>query len=112
VGIYRDNGDTPVGGAVVVQSASIAKSGTNRTQEFTVATTSLQPGLYWIALVSDENTTKFDRYGVSEFFTGGTFFAAYYDRGGGYGALTDPCPAITALTSMALHAFVRVASVP
>jgi hypothetical protein len=112
VGIYRDNGGTPVGGAVVVQSASIAKSAAFLGQEFAIATTKLTKGLYWIAVESDEATSKFYRCGTA-FFDPPAFNATgYYDRGGGYGVLTDPCPAVTASNANVPFAYVIVYSVP
>lgn len=112
VGLYRDNSDTPVGGVVVVQSASIAKAGTTRKQEFAIADTKLTPGLYWIALESDEATSKFVRF-QNSWERGGSLFGCYYIRGGGvYGALTDPCPAVNVTAAYGLGGYVRVKSIP
>lgn len=109
VGIYTDAGDSPFDGDLVVESASIAKSGTWRHQEFTIAATFLEPGLYWVAIQSDEATT------VLLWLDGvGTVPVAhqpyYYDRGGGYGAMTDPCPAVTAINYGPI-CYLRVSSV-
>lgn len=57
-GIYNDNGLTPVGGSLKLSSVSVAKSGTNRRQEITVAdTTLLANTLYWLAVMSNEATS-------------------------------------------------------
>lgn len=107
-GIYNDNGNTPAGGTLIVESASIAKSGTNRMQEVTIASTQLAAGLYWIAVQSDEATTITigDNY---RFSIAGTIQTYYYDLGG-YGAFTTPCPAVT--QSAAPANWLRVASIP
>jgi hypothetical protein len=110
IALYRDNGDTPVGGALVVQSASIAKAGTTRKQEFTIAATQLTPGLYWIAIQSDENTSKFERIDLA-YEAGGTLTGYYYTLGG-YGVFTNPCPASAATAAICPGGYVRVASIP
>jgi hypothetical protein len=102
-------GDTPVGGAVVVQSASIAKSGTSRAQEFTIVDTQLLPGLYWVAVRSSEATSKYTRHDLVNWITGGTLIPRYYDAA--YGVLTDPCPAVNALTECP-GIYVRIKSIP
>lgn len=111
VGIYEDNGDTPFDGALVVESASVAMSaGTFRKQEITIANTLLDPALYWLAIETDDTTAVV--YGFpSTLSYEGTLQAYYYDRAGGYGALTDPCPAVVR-ESEAPVLYVRVASVP
>lgn len=110
MGIYRDMGDTPLGGALVVESASVAKAGTARKMELTIAATQLSPGLYWVCVQSDEATSSFTM-GSQDMSNGGTILTCQYDRGGGYGAFTNPCPAITTNAGVAIQ-FVRVKSIP
>lgn len=95
VGIYREGAaaDSPAGAALVVESASVAQSPANQIQMVTIAETLLIPGQYFVGLQGDDVT--------GTFWTSSTGIAgigSYYDRGGGYGAFTDPCPAITATT--------------
>lgn len=104
VGIYADNGDTPQGGDLIVESASTSKGASWTSQEITITPTTLQPGTYWLAIQSDEVTTVIMR--TSSMYSGITLNPRYYDRGGGYGALTNPCPALTA-TSFAANMWVR-----
>lgn len=94
VGIYKDGTvvDIPDGGALVVESASVAKAGVNQKQLITIADTVLEPGLYWLAYESDEATTIITSE-RSVFLVDPSH--CYYDRGGGYGALTNPCPVTT-----------------
>lgn len=108
-GIYKDNGNTPVGGALVVESASDAKVGTYQRDEISIADTQVEPGIYWLAYESDEATSIL-MSDAAGFTVGGTLQNCYYDRGGGYGALTNPCPAITN-TSLCPVLFLRVDSV-
>lgn len=111
VGIYEDNGGTPVGGALVVESASLAKPGNFRHVEYTIADTQLVPGLYWVAVESDEATTILIDVEMFGGLIGRPIEPHTYDRAGGYGPLTDPCPA-TANPAHAPLMYLRVASVP
>lgn len=107
-GIYADNGGTPVGGALQVESASIVKSGTWRQQEFTIVATQLTPGLYWLPVVSDEATTKAYPSGLEAI--GGTLLDYFYDFA--YGPLTNPCPASADALGAGIGKGVRVSSSP
>lgn len=51
VGIYTADGRR------IVSSGSVAQSGTNTLQEFTVTATTLLPGEYWMAFVNDATTS-------------------------------------------------------
>jgi len=109
VGIYADNTDTPVGGAVIIESASTAKTGTNRQMEVAITETLLTKGLYWLAIESDEATTILQK-SSGYWCAGGTLKSHTYERAGGYGALTDPCPATTT-DSVSLIVDLRVSKV-
>jgi hypothetical protein len=109
-GLYRDMGDTPLGGPLVVESASIAKAGTARKMEVTIVPTQLNIGLYWAVLQSDEATSNAVLHATDP-CAGGTLVPYYYDRGGGYGAFTNPCPALTGGVNGILQ-YVRVKSIP
>ena len=109
-GIYKDNGNTPTGGALVVESDSIAKGGAWASIELTIAATQLEPGLYWIAILSDEATTQvlatYNSEGV-----GLSVENRYYDIGA-YGALTNPCPAtLLAPNGNCPNSMLRVSSI-
>lgn len=93
-GIYEDNGDTPVGGAVIVESPSAAVPGANQLVESTILATQIDPALYWLAVEFDDNTNTARRIDGSV-KQGGTLETHFYLRAMGYGALTDPCPATT-----------------
>jgi len=108
-GIYEDNGETPQGAALIVESASVAKSGTWRKQEITITETELHPGLYWVAVQSDESTTIMQ----SEercFVRGGSLRSYYYDLGS-YGPFTDPCPTVSEPAGENPAIMLRVSSV-
>jgi len=120
LGIYADNGDTPVGGAVIAETASTPNSGSAgggyTTQEIAITDLQLEPDLYWFA---SEHSVINNYYGIggSAALAGtlvggnGTLAGYYYNRGGGYGALTNPCPAVTIFKDVA-YQFARVKSVP
>jgi hypothetical protein len=65
--------------------------GTTRLVLVEIADTLLIPGQYYLALQSDVTSDKV--YVCEE---DSTIIAYYYDRAGGYGAFTDPCPTVTA----------------
>lgn len=98
VGIYGpiSTRETPDGAALLVESSSTAQSGTNTPQPISITETTLVPGLYYVALEGSDATGTYMRNTNQTQVTG---FGAYYDRGGGYGALTNPCPATTATGS-------------
>lgn len=104
--IYRDNGDTPVGGALIYETASEAKIGTGK-NEIVMPNLTLEPGLYWLAFQSDENTTNMVVEPAS-FCQGGTLQTYYYALGG-YGVFTNPCPAV--IVGTAAVVWLRVASI-
>jgi hypothetical protein len=89
LGLYRDNGDTPAGGALVVETASVALA--NFKNEVVIADTVLEPGLYWFALQNDDATPVFITSDQTESL-GGTLQCYVFAQG--YGAFTDPCPAV------------------
>lgn len=90
-GIYRDNGDTPVGGALIVESAGIPKIGINQKHEVPIADTILLPGLYWMAFVSDENLSTY--WLVQPVWRSGGTLTSHEYALGAFGPLDDPCPA-------------------
>jgi hypothetical protein len=94
VGIYGPvvTEDTCEGAPVKVQSASTAQANVNVPQPITIADTVLTPGRYYAAIEFSDNTATYMRTGNQNQVTG---FVQLYDRSGGYGALTDPCPTPT-----------------
>lgn len=98
-GIYGPiafNDETCAGAAVVVQSASTAVGSASSAQIISITETFIRKGRYYLALEFDNTTARYFRHGNGEQVTG---WGQLYDRGGGYGALTDPCPAITPTAS-------------
>ncbi len=102
LGLYRDIEGTPAGGALVVDSGNIAADSLGvRVFTFTNPVF-LEAGMIWGALETQDAIVAFNRHSGqpgltdvgSERLAGGR-----YDRGGGFGALTDPCPAVTSDTA-------------
>ncbi len=84
--------DTPAGAPVVVQSVSTAHAGASTGQIITFTETFLTKGKYYIAFELDNATaTVFRQLNILDV----AGWSATYVRAGGYGALTDPCPAVT-----------------
>lgn len=111
VGIYQPLEATPetaVDAVVIAESVSTVLVGTNTNQTVTFATpVTLQPGLYYIAIeLSDATHTLFRPAATT--LPQKTDFQVYYDRAGGYGALTNPCPAVSKTTGMAIICAIRV----
>jgi hypothetical protein len=77
---------------LVVATASTAQGTINTPQVITVAETLLQPGLYYVCIEGSDATGTFMRQANTAQVVG---WGSTYDRGGGYGALTDPSPATT-----------------
>jgi len=93
VGIYAEGAlNTPAGGALLATSISTAHAGANASQsiDFT-APINLSAGVYYLAIEFSDATATIVRGGNTSFFPGALHS---YDRGGGYGALTNPCPAV------------------
>lgn len=93
VGIYgpiSQTSDTCNNAPVIVQSSSTALVGTLQVVTFTE--TALTPGIYYAAVEYEDALHTFFRFGNTTQVGGVT---QKYSRGGGYGALTDPCPAVS-----------------
>ena len=92
LGLYREGAtaDSPAGGVLVVESASVAQSTAYYLQMVTIAATVLTPGQYFVGIQGsdDSGTFEWSRDDAS-------LLSQWYDVAGGYGAFTDPCPAIT-----------------
>ena len=96
VGIYQAVSETtPENAVLIASSASTAMAGANQLQYIAFSSNVyLSPGRYYLAVEYSDNTAT---NGVST-ITGAIIplIFSYYARGGGYGALIDPCPAPTA----------------
>lgn len=106
VGIYGPivTEETPLNSPLLVESASTAHAGANAVQIISITETSLKIGRYYVAAEFSDGTATFGRLNIYPIVNGWT---GYYDRGGGYGALTDPCPATTTPTSSTPNLIVR-----
>lgn len=103
VGIYRavviagDHIVTPAGASLVYDSGNIAQSGTNTVQEHIVTTPLvLESGTYFLAFETTGTTMTFMRQSNQIQASG---LGYEYTRAGGFGALTDPCPTVSATQS-------------
>ncbi len=92
VGLYREGEtvDSAAGADLVVESASVAQSAAGYIQMVTVTATILTPGQYF-GVIQGSNTTGT----YQQSYDSALLFASYYNRTGGYGAFTDPCPTLT-----------------
>lgn len=99
IGLYRNGAlNKPDAAALIDESVSTVFGAASLAQDINFAAEQiLDPDLYWIGLEADaiaEDLIWVGRY--ASFVAGSAFdFARYYDRGGGYGAFTTPCPAST-----------------
>lgn len=94
VGIYGPitTEEVAAGTPVVVQSASTALTSTSAPQSVAIPSTRLLSGRYYVAVEFDNVSHTFLRQTNTKMYSGWTYT---YARSGGYGALTDPCPATT-----------------
>ena len=116
VGIYRDNGDTPQGGALLGESASTAIGTSGRRYDIPIGPLQLTLGLYWLCVeASDAALTLRSVCGSGSVHreVGGLGFlsSCYYSRGVYGSPLTDPCPALSIWDFSPAQA-VRVLSIP
>lgn len=109
LGLYADNGGTPVGAAVLVQSGNIAADSAV-VKSFTFTPITVPAGYVWAALETADATIQFRRFStialwneVGSEMTKGCF----YDRGS-FGDLTSPCPAVTSSLAASFAAALRV----
>ncbi len=85
--------DDTAGTAPVVAQGTATVTGTNTAQLISLSTTPiLVPGRYYACAEWSDVTCTFARHTNQQVVLGWT---QRYDRGGGYGALTDPTPATT-----------------
>lgn len=106
VGIYGPivTEEEAQGSPLVVESASTALSGASNAQTISLTQTTLAPGRYYVAVQYSSGTHTYGRQADINVVTG---WSQYYDRGGGYGALTNPCPATTKSTAAIPNARLR-----
>jgi len=92
--LYRDNGNTPAGGARLAVSNSVAKAGVSRNQYVPFVTpVRVRPGPYWIGLESDEAASNI-YYCVGSLDAADVEFRRAYADLGAYAIPPDPCPAV------------------
>jgi hypothetical protein len=106
VGPATQASDTALAAVVLAQSASTAQGSANGAQVLTWTAVAVAPGIYDAALESNDATATYTRHGAATQAPG---LAYFYDRSGGYGALTDPTPAVSATSSIVPGIRVRVA---
>ena len=105
LGIYRDNGGLPDGGALLGETNAVARAGAFTTQMVNLITpVTLAPGLYWIGFVLDVNDT-INRICVDAGFYNTRMFVSVF------GALPNPCPA-TAYQASTQRKLARISSIP
>ena len=102
LGLYREGpaAELPDGGAVVVETGSVAQVAVERLQLTVIPSTQLVRGRYWLCVQGDDVTGTY-RYQRDDANTIGRA----YDHP--YGPFTDPCPA-TFATSRYPHMVARV----
>lgn len=97
LGLYEDAGDTPATGNLIVQTGSTAAGPNNRVQLVTVAETLAEYDLAWTAIHHDDLTAAWPsiRGSLAEYCSilGNNPHMCRFDQV--YGALPDPCPAVT-----------------
>lgn len=106
IGPVSRTGDTSLAGVVLAESASTAQGTATGVQVLTWTAVLASPGIYYAALEGSDATGTYMRQSNQAQATG---LVQFYDRGGGYGALTTPTPAVTETGSAAPGIRVRLA---
>lgn len=107
IGPVTATGDTAAGGAVLVQSASTAQGTATTAQLVSLTATQLTAGVYYAALEGSDVTGTYARQSNQ---AQGLGLVQYYDRAGGYGALTATTPAVTDTGSAAPGLRLRISA--
>lgn len=107
VGPIALTADIADGAPVIAQSASTAQGAINTPQVLTWTPVTLAPGIYYACLEGGDVTGTYFRQSNGQQAPG---WSAQYDRAGGFGALTDPTPAVTATGSAIPGLRIRVAA--
>jgi len=98
IGVYADNGGTPQGGALLVDSGDIDVS-TTGTKTYAISpAVNLVKGTVWVCVLTEDAVMAFNRSAGTASYLGGVMDGCYYTLDA-WGALTDPCPAVTALAT-------------
>jgi hypothetical protein len=105
MGIYREGptAGLPDGGALVVESASVAQGGVNSIQMVIIAATVLTPGMYYVVWQGDNANATWYAWRDNA-----NTWPTCYTRAGGYGAFTDPCPTTGGIFGDYILCFLRV----
>jgi hypothetical protein len=92
VGPVAVTADTAAAAPVLVQSASVAQGSANSPHFVSLTATPAPAGVYYAAFQGDNASGTYMRHGNQLQVAGIT---QTYDRAGGYGAFTDPTPAVS-----------------
>lgn len=106
IGPVSRTGDTAAAGVVLAESASTAQAAATTAQTLTWTAVAAAPGLYYAALEGSDVTGTYARQSNQSQALG---LLQFYDRGGGFGALTPTTPAVTDTGSAAPGIRVRLA---
>lgn len=106
IGPVTRTGDTANAGAVLAQSASTAQGTATTAQLLTWTPVAVAAGIYYAALEGSDATGTYARQSNQAQALG---LVQHYDRDAGYGALTDPTPAVTDTGSAAPGIRIRLA---
>lgn len=96
LGLYADNGGTPVGGALLFDSGDIAADSNAKKDTPISPGVAVPMGLVWAALETNDATIKFAAHNNNSTWTDqGTeaLNSCFFNQV--YGALPNPCPAVT-----------------
>lgn len=96
LGLYKDNGRTPDGGVLMVETGSVVMAGANMWQTVSITPTYLAKGMYWLAFNNDSATATHPTMNVLD-ATGLDVPFLKYDLA--YAAFTNPCPAVAAASA-------------
>lgn len=100
LGIYQYDGtelDPSSNATLLYDSGNISVATTGLKDHSISGTVTIQKGMFWTALETEDNTVAFRRLSNTVIVPSDEpLYGSYYTRAGGFGALTNPCPVVTA----------------
>lgn len=108
---YKDNGNTPAGGALLFDSGDIAADSTGVKVVIFSAPITVKAGYIWIGIETQDAVVAFNRYAGNPTWgdlAGEVLVGCQFDNPGGYGAVPAICPAVAGASAVDPVCAVRV----
>ncbi len=111
LGLYKDNGLSPFGGALIQDAGLIAADVLGARTIILQGNISLARGYFWFAIETQDGTVALIRASANQFWSDHAtenLVGCHFDRAGGFGVLPNICPAVSVNSTAQVRASVRV----